>query len=387
MTPATRPRDDPRTTRLLHLDPRAPRFTDLEIGGLRSLLRAHDLLVVNDAATLPASLRGTTAAGASFEVRLLEPRADGTWSAVLFGAGDWRTRTEDRPAPPFLAIGEEVTFDGLTARVAGADPAAPRLVSIAFGADGDALWSALYRAGRPVQYAHTEGALALWDVQTAYAARPWAAEAPSAGFALTWDLLLDLRRQGTGLARVTHAAGLSSTGDAALDARLPLRERYDVPAATVEAVERARAKGGRIVAVGTTVTRALESAAVAEGGRLRAGPGATDLRLGADTRRRVVDGILTGVHDAGTSHFELLLSFAPRALVEEMAARAEGAGYRGHEFGDAVLILGERASVEVDDAALQRDADRHRAVGGAELLHDVGDVPLDGARAHAQDLG
>ena len=86
------------------------------------------------------------------------------------------------------------------------------------------LWRALYQAGRAVQYAHTARSLALWHVQTAYAARPWAAEAPSAGFALTWDLLLDLRRRGISTARVTHAAGLSSTGDGELDARLPLAE-------------------------------------------------------------------------------------------------------------------------------------------------------------------
>jgi S-adenosylmethionine:tRNA ribosyltransferase-isomerase len=220
------------------------------------------------------------------------------------------------------------------------DDASPRLVSLEFDVRDAPLWGALYRAGRPVQYAHTAHPLALWHVQTAYAARPWAAEAPSAGFALTWDLLLDLRRRGIGMTHVTQAAGLTSTGDQSLDARLPLAERYEVSKEAVRAIERAKQRGGRVVAVGTTVTRALEGAAANAGGRLAAGRGTTELILGPQTPRRVVDGIVTGVHDADTSHFRLLESFAPRALLERALALAEAQGYLGHEFGDLILILG-----------------------------------------------
>lgn len=339
MAPATAPRGDPRATRLLAIDPQSGGLIDGVIGDLRAHLRAGDLLVVNDAATLPASLRGRTAAGAAVEVRLAGERADGLWDAVLFGAGDWRTRTEDRPAPPGLHVGEVLLFDGLSASVAGADPSSPRLVALAFETHGTALWRALYRAGRPVQYAHAAGPLALWQVQTAYAARPWAAEAPSAGFALTWDLLLDLRRAGVGVAPVTDAAGLSATGDPDLDARLPLAERYEVSAATARAVAAARAAGGRVVAVGTSVARALETATLEGGGRPVESRGRTDLLLGPGFRRRVVDGIATGVHEPGTSHFRLLESFAPRDLLLRAYALAESLGYQGHEFGDAMLVL------------------------------------------------
>jgi len=138
------------------------------------------------------------------------------------------------------------------------------------------------------------------------------------------------------LAWLTHAAGLSSTGDAALDAALPLPERYEVPEATVEAVARARAAGGRVVAVGTTVVRALESAA--QDGRLRAGRGLATLRIDGGFRPRVVDGLLTGLHEDGTSHFELLKAFAPAAFLEPALRHAAEAGYLGHEFGDALLI-------------------------------------------------
>jgi S-adenosylmethionine:tRNA ribosyltransferase-isomerase len=392
---ASWPRDDPRATRLLHVDPRRGLFADRAIGDLRTLLVVGDLLVVNDAATAPASLRGVTAAGAPVEVRLAGGEGDGSWRAVLFGAGDWRRRTEDRPPPPVLREGEELVFGGvgtpagagiptsasppqggapagagtpdasppqvgvapacagipagagplprpLRATIVAVDPGSPRLVSLRFDARGAALWRALYHAGRPVQYAHTARPLALWHVQTAYAARPWASEAPSAGFALTWDLLLDLRRRGVATARVTHAAGLSSTGDGDLDARLPLGERYEVPAATVRAIESANEQGGRIVAVGTTAARALEGAAASTGGRLAPSQGMTELRLGPQVRRSVVGGIVTGLHDPGTSHFELLESFAPRPLLAAAHAFAEHQGYRGHEFGDAMLILGER---------------------------------------------
>jgi S-adenosylmethionine:tRNA ribosyltransferase-isomerase len=366
MKPAAWPRDDARTTRLLHLDLVLPGFVDGTIGDLRARLREGDLLVVNDAATLPASLRGVTAAGVPVEARLAGTsgsEGDGCWRAALFGAGDWRRRTEDRPPPPAVGTGEVLRFDGaarraraatsgglstegsdgppLRATIASVDARSPRLVSLCFEPRGDALWRALYSAGRPVQYAHTARPLALWQVQTPYAARPWAVEAPSAGFALTWDLLLDLRRHGVGIARVTHAAGLSSTGDGELDARLPLAERYEVPEDTVRAVAWARERDGRVVAVGTTVARALEGAAASHGGRLVAAAGTTELRLGPGIRRSVVDGILTGVHDPGTSHFSLLEAFAPRVLLEEAHAFAEQQGYQGHEFGDAILILGK----------------------------------------------
>lgn len=341
MKAATQPRDDPRTTRLLHVDAPTGQLEDGTIGDLTRILHAPDLLVVNDAATLPASLRASTHADHGLEVRLAGQTDEGHWRAVLFGAGDWRMPTEERPLPPTLERGDRIRFDTTVATIVDVDPMSPRLVTLAFDARGTALWQALYRAGRPVQYSYADGNYALWDVQTAYATRPWAVEPPSAGFAFTWDLLLELRRRGIGWARVTHAAGLSSTGDAALDARLPLAEHFEVPASTVEAIERTQVAGGRVVAVGTTVTRALEGAAVAHGGKLVAARGITTHRLGPRTRRIVVDGIVTGVHEAGSSHLDLLEAFAPRTLLDRAHAYAAMHGYRNHEFGDALAILAQ----------------------------------------------
>jgi S-adenosylmethionine:tRNA ribosyltransferase-isomerase len=136
---------------------------------------------------------------------------------------------------------------------------------------------------------------------------------------------------------VTHAAGLSSTGDPALDARLPLPERFEVAQATVDAVTETHARNGRVVAVGTTVVRALESAAL--GGPLRAQSGDTGLRIGPGFRARVVDGLLTGMHEPDSSHFALLAAFAPRELLAAAHRHAEAVGYLGHEFGDVALVL------------------------------------------------
>ena len=140
-------------------------------------------------------------------------------------------------------------------------------------------------------------------------------------------------------ASLTHAAGLSSTGDAALDAALPRPERFDIPASTVEAIHAARAAAGRVVAVGTTVVRALEGRALQSGGRLTPGEGVTDLLMGPGFVPRVVSGLLTGVHDPTTSHYALLQAFAPLPLLREAAQLAEQRGYLGHEFGDSCLIL------------------------------------------------
>jgi S-adenosylmethionine:tRNA ribosyltransferase-isomerase len=155
---------------------------------------------------------------------------------------------------------------------------------------------------------------------------------------LSWEILLALRRKGVRWASLTHAAGLSSTGDPAIDAALPLAERYEIPSATVRAVTGTRARGGRVVAVGTTVVRALEGAA-SKDGALRAGAGETDLIITPAFRPRIVDGILSGAHAAHESHFSLLAAFAGPALLAAAATHAEQAGFLTHELGDSMLVL------------------------------------------------
>jgi S-adenosylmethionine:tRNA ribosyltransferase-isomerase len=319
--------------RLVVIDRAGDEARVMRFARLPELLRAGDLVIVNDAATLPASLRGSVN-GADIEVRLSAPVDGNRLHGVVFGAGDHRTRTEDRPPPPPFAIGDRVQLGGIAATITAI---AGRRIEVTMQASGDALWQALYAAGRPVQYAHRPEALALWTVQTAYAARPWAVEMPSAGRPLTWDVLLGLRRAGVAIARLTHAAGLSSTGDDALDRALPWPERYEIPRVTVDAIAEAQARRGRVIAVGTTVVRALEAASAS--GTLRAGAGIATLRLDASHRLRVVDGILSGLHAPGESHFELLSAFASRDQLMRAHELAAAHGLSGHELGDACLIV------------------------------------------------
>jgi S-adenosylmethionine:tRNA ribosyltransferase-isomerase len=168
---------------------------------------------------------------------------------------------------------------------------------------------------------------------------------PSAGRPLTFGVTDALRKRGVAVAAVTHGAGISSTGATDLDARLPLPERFIVGSAAVEAVRGAHAGGGRVVAVGTTVVRALESAFLLCGG-LSPCEGNAKLVIGPGFRPQVADAILTGIHQKGTSHFALLEAFAPRALLERALAQADGAGYLEHEFGDSMLVTEHSTSRE-----------------------------------------
>jgi S-adenosylmethionine:tRNA ribosyltransferase-isomerase len=314
---------------------------------LAEQLAPGDLLVANDAATLPASLAGVhERSGGAVEVRLAGRRslaADEVhrFTAVVFGAGDYRTRTEDRPAPPRLRAGDRLRLGPLTATIL-ATLDHPRLVVLAFEGGPDAIWAGIARHGRPIQYSHLPEPLALWDVWTRVASLPVAYEPPSAGFLLDWRLLEELKARGIGFATLTHAAGISSTGDPALDASLPFDEPYHLPEATVRALAATRARGGRVVALGTTVTRALEQAARREGG-VAPGAGLATLRLGPGTRLEVVDAVVTGVHQPGDSHYRLLGAFAADEVLERMSAALERLAYRAHEFGDSVLV--ERESV------------------------------------------
>jgi S-adenosylmethionine:tRNA ribosyltransferase-isomerase len=345
LAPAAWPAADASATRLLHVDPAQGMYRDALVSELTTLLRPGDLLVLNDAATLPASLVGRSSHG-PVELRLAGPPSGsdaGRWPAVLFGAGSWRERTEDRRPPPRLEVGERIRLEapgpqqGLAAEIVWVSPLSPRLVEFRFDRAGPALWAALFRVGRPVQYSYLRGPLPLWHAQTAFAGRPLAAEMPSAGRPLRLPLLRALRERGVFVATVTHAAGLSSTGDPAIDAALPLPELSLLPAATVAATARARGAGGRVVAVGTSVVRALEGAW--RKGALRVGAGMTDLRIGSGFVPRVVSGLLTGLHQPGESHFDLLQAFAPRGLLEAALEHAARSGYLGHEFGDASLVL------------------------------------------------
>lgn len=332
MRPASWPRERPELERLLRVDPKRRTFHDTRIESLAQELEPGDLLVINDAATLPAALRGRVG-DQPIEARFLARPERSEADVMLLGPGDHRTRTEDRPAPPALAKGDVIRFGELTATVLGVSRAG-RAAHVKFDRDGADLFVAIHRLGKPIQYAHVPKPLAIWHVTSLFASRPWAMEMPSAGRPLTFGVLADIRRRGVEVGVLTHAAGISSTGDATFDASLPLGEQYDIPAELVSKVGTAK----RVIAVGTTVVRAIEGS-VQKNGRLVAESGTTHLRIGPAFEPKIVDGILTGIHEPGTSHFDLLTAFAPREALEDAIEHATNAGYLGHELGDSMLIL------------------------------------------------
>ena len=340
MTAAHLPIQRPRQARLLIVNDRGI-LRHCSRSKLVDLLDRGDLVIANDASTLPASLSGKhVKSGRPIEVRLasqssLAPDGIRQVTAVVFGAGDFRMRTEDRPLPPHLQAGDELVLGPLRATVEEMLEH-PRLVRLAFDGSASQIWEGLARHGRPIQYSHVTIPLALWDVWTPIASLPVAFEAPSAGFALDWSALASLKQRGVQFATITHAAGISSTGDAELDALLPLDEPYRISPATARALRRAQVRGGRIIAIGTTVVRALEHAAGLDG-CVRGGVGLATQRIGKASRLRIVDAILSGVHEPGSSHHELLRAFVDDEALQRMDKELNTHNYHTHEFGDSVF--------------------------------------------------
>jgi S-adenosylmethionine:tRNA ribosyltransferase-isomerase len=325
-------------TRMLWIDPAQRELGESTVGALPELLAPSDLVVVNDAATLPASLQAESARGEPVEIRLLEGPGAPFTRAVLFGAGDFRTPTELRAPPPRIRTGDLLFVGTHALEVIYVSALSERLVVLSWSGTLEERFACLYRHGRPIQYSYIPEPLALWDVQTAFAARPWAVEMPSAARPLTSDILLRLRARGVGIARLTHAAGLSATGDSVLDRALPLPERYEIPELTALQIKRTKERNGRVLAIGTSVVRALEDSAAAHG-EVRAGTSLATLILDGATPRRVTSGLLTGIHIPGESHYNLLSAFVDGATLQRSVLLAQNRGYRAHEFGDAAIIL------------------------------------------------
>ncbi len=195
----------------------------------------------------------------------------------------------------------------------------------------------LGRTGRPIAYGYLDRRYPLADYQTVFGIDPGSAEMPSAARPFTADLVTRLIAKGVGVSPITLHTGLSSqeAGEA------PQAERYSVPEGTAEAVNATKARGGRVVAVGTTATRALETVVGADG-RVYASSGWTERVISPDDPVRVVDGLITGWHDPEASHLMLVESVAGPALTQAAYDAAVAGGYLWHEFGDSALLLPDR---------------------------------------------
>ncbi len=319
----------------------SPEFSSL--AQIEDHLRPNDLLVMNLSGTVPGSVWAQKEIDkAPLEIRLAAFAGNSLhnlreWWAIAFGAGSWEIPTEERGPPPALSVGDILTAaSGLRLEVLSVDAKHPRLLKISLL--GEDHLEMLYRQAVPIQYSYQAESLKLWDVQTPIAQIPLSVEAPSALFPFNWSRLLHLQSKFR-VAYLYHGAGISSTGDPELDERLPLPEFYSIPRETMQAWQDTRNQGGRIIAIGTSVARALESARTIGEGEPRLLEGITTLRVRKDCVMDRVDGMLTGYHDPLTSHFELEAAFVGEKPLVEAFSEARGRGFQKHEFGDLTLLL------------------------------------------------
>ena len=327
--------------RMLVSERAGPRLRHARFRDLPDYLDEGDLLVINTSGTLPAELDAEWAGGERVELHF-STRVQGTPPPRAGIPFQYVVELRRERSPLFDArAGEWLTLPaGGSARLV-----APYLQG---RADGTRLWVAevelpvplvdyLARYGRPISYPYVHEPHPIAAYQTAFATEPGSAEMPSAGRPFTPELVTRLVASGVMIAPVILHTGVSSLelGEP------PYPESYRVPAATARLVGATRAWGGRVIAVGTTVVRALESAA----GRQRPvdpSEGWTELVITPDRGVRVVDGLLTGWHDPEASHLDMLEAIGGSELIARTYAAAAEAGYLWHEFGDVNLILTQK---------------------------------------------
>ena len=288
-------------------------------------LEPGDLLVVNASATLPAALKARRQDGMALDLHLStpDPAHPDRWIVELRRDG---RRTQ--------ATSETLTLPAGGSATLLAPYLSPGRLWIAQLDLPDELHAYLNAHGAPIRYAHEPTPRPLEDHQTIFATEPGSAEMPSAGRPFTKRALANLRAHGISVQRIVLHTGVSSLERG----ERPYPERFTVPAHTAARVNAARHDGHRVIAVGTTVVRALET--VAEpGGEIRPGSGWTSLMVTPERGVRAVDGLLTGWHEPEASHLLMLEAFAGRKLLERSYAAALEHGYRWHEFGDLHLLL------------------------------------------------
>lgn len=324
-TPAER-RD---AARLLVIDRARGSFADRAFVDVPELLRPDDCVVVNDSRVIPARVEAVDAVGRSVELLFAEPATGGQWRALV------RPGRRCRP-------GTELTAAGARLRIAGTDDEGIRLVERLDGDIPELLATHGVPPLPPYIERHLKPAPEDWErYQTVYADPPGSIAAPTAGLHFTPELLERLRSRGIEVSALTLHVGPATfrpiKAARVEDHRLPA-ERVTIPPAAAQAVNAARRAGRRIVAVGTTTTRALEGAAPADG-EVRAHAGIVDLYVTPGHRFRVVDALITNFHLPRSSLLVLVSAFAGRELVLRAYRHAVAAGYRFYSYGDATLIV------------------------------------------------
>ena len=298
---------------------------------LGDALEPGDVLVVNTSAVVPAALDAQGPEGEVVRLHLSTEQPGSFWVAEpRLPAGPGTERYRGRPPSHLVLEG------GGRAELLAPYPA---------GANAERLWLVrldlptapldyLAAHGQTIRYAHADAAWPVEAYQSVFSRVPGSAEMPSAARPFTDALVTDLVTRGIVIAPLILHTGVSSqeAGEP------PYAERYSVPPATAALVNGAHRDGRRVIAVGTTVVRALETTAD-EAGRSHPGGGWTELVVTPERGVRVVDGLLTGWHEPESSHLAMLEAIGGRELIDRSYAAAVGSGYRWHEFGDSHLIL------------------------------------------------
>jgi S-adenosylmethionine:tRNA ribosyltransferase-isomerase len=298
---------------------------------LPDFLDAGDLLVVNDSATLPASLPAHGEVG-EFIVNL----------STNYGHGLWLVEprwSNARPGPLPLEAGRTILVGGLRARLVRVYPELPRLWFVQFEGDGMQVKPAMARYGSPIRYGYVNDAYPLSAYQTVFSRLPGSAEMPSAAYPFTERLVTKLQRKGVEIASLTLHTGISSLEVEVDDVEQhPLYpEPFHVPEAAAQAVNTARAEGRQVIAVGTTVVRALETAW--DGKFVQPIHGFTRAYIHPQRGLHVADSLITGLHDPVTSHLAMLYAIAGQDVIRSAYGEAVRERYLWHEFGDSHLIL------------------------------------------------
>jgi S-adenosylmethionine:tRNA ribosyltransferase-isomerase len=306
--------------RLLVSHYRDDRIEHARFADLPQFLERGDLLVANDSATLPAALTARRRDGTSFALHLSTRLPGGLWVVEPRKTVPQATETVRLP------VGGTATLlapyaDSARLWVARLDTPTP-------------IFDYLTRWGRPISYPYVPDRWSIEMYQTVYADEPGSAEMPSAGRAFSPDVLARLAEAGIGFATLTLHTGVASLESH----ERPYDEPFTVPPMTADAVNEARRQGRRVIAVGTTVVRALESTADATG-RVIATRAWTDLVITPERGVRVVDGLLTGFHEPEASHLDMLAAIAGRSHLGHAYRAALDGRYLWHEFGDLHLIL------------------------------------------------
>jgi len=314
--------------RMLVAERRTDRLTHTTFDRLPTFLDPGDLVVVNTSAVIPAALPAMTPAGDAVLVHLSTELDDGTWVVEPRRIiGDTSQRWSG-PTPREFSVGPDATIRLLRPYLSS-----DRLWVAALELPGPVLtWLAAH--GQPIRYGYVKHPWPLAAYQNVYAAEPGSAEMPSAGRPFTAEVITRLVAKGVSVSPI-----VLHTGVASLEAdELPYPERVRVPAATAAHVNDTLEADGRVIAIGTTVVRALETAVDGDG-RSIAFDGWTDVVITPCRGVRVVDGLLTGWHEPEASHLLMLEAIAGRELLERSYAASLSEGYLWHEFGDVHLIL------------------------------------------------